>query len=264
MAIRFSAAFGGLAGLLTCLSAFAMPAHAATPCMVLGDASAKVTSVEGVRSPVFETADCAKLRLVSGHALASWVDTQGKPKLLPITASGVAQVPRPGSEERSVRVAWSELTSTRADQKPAYMRGMGTPHPVAVYVPRDGLAVPGTATKDASVRVEPLAAGGGKPTVLSSSAGKAVRLGRDLLHPGVAYRVEVDAAGHKALLEWRVVTSARQSEIDSGLERISSRIQDPLQRDIVTAMLYDQLKLGTNLSLLAPHLRATRVAGAGR
>ncbi len=250
---------GALSGLAICLLALAVPARAATPCIVLGKASARVSSVEGVRAPVFETADCRKLRLVSGHALASWVDADGKPQLVPITTSGVASSPRPGSEERSVRVAWSELTSTRADQKPAYMRGMGLPHPVAVYVPRGGLDVAGTGGKAVRVRIEPLGAGAAGQRVLVAASGRAVRLGRKLLHAGSVYQVEIETGGRKTQGQWRIVSAREQAEIDSRLQGLSRQIRDPMQRAIVTAMLYDQLKLETNLSLLAPKLRAMRV-----
>ena len=260
MSRRFDAAIGGLFGLLACMAASPRLATAGTPCMVLGDASARVSSIEGVRSPVFETADCGKLRLVSGRALASWVAHDGKPQLVPITSSGVAQVPQPGSEERSVRVAWSELTSTRADQKPAYMRGMGGLHPVPVYVPRDGIEVPGTAAQQVQVRVRRLAQPAGQPQTVAAADGKPVRLGRDVLQAGASYRIEIVGGVHQTTLEWHVVDAARQAEVDSRLEQIAQQIGNPEQRDIVTAMLYDQLKLPTNLSLLAPRLRAEHVA----
>ena len=72
----------------------------ASTCMILGDKSAIIKSVEGERSPVFVTSDCQALRLVSGKAIASWVGRDGKPRMIPITAQGVEVVPQAGAEER--------------------------------------------------------------------------------------------------------------------------------------------------------------------
>lgn len=241
-----------------CLTlAAASPAPAATPCIVLGSASARVSSVEGIRSPVFETRSCAALRLVSGRALASWVDAGGQPKLVPITPSGVASFPRPGSEVRSVRVAWAELTSTRADEKPAYMRSMGLPHPVPVYIPSSGLRLPAPRGSALRVRIQPLGAPAAALQDIQVPAGKPVLLTRAMLPPGRSYRIELQAPGAQPKrLEWRVVDASEQALIDSRLQALARQLPDASQREIVTAMLYDQMKLETNLSLFAPRLRA--------
>ncbi|MEN9437493.1 MAG: hypothetical protein RIR09_2148, partial [Pseudomonadota bacterium] len=88
-------------------------------CMVLGARDAKVQSIEGEKSPAFLTKDCGALRLISGTAQASWVGQDGKPRLIPITATGVASQPNAGAEERSVNVVWSELTTKRERQQAA-------------------------------------------------------------------------------------------------------------------------------------------------
>ena len=129
----------GLAGATATAAAQAQPVS----CMVLGPTTARVKAVEGERSPVFSTHDCTALRLLSGAARASWIGSDGKPHLVPITADGVARAPQPGSETRSVNVVWAELSSRREQAQPAYMRSVGFDRPLRVHVPADGLPLLG-------------------------------------------------------------------------------------------------------------------------
>ncbi len=246
------------------LACLALPgirdARAGTPCMVLGQRSARVAAVEGVRSPVFETRSCARLRLVSGVALASWVDSSGKPRLVPITPSGVAAVPKPGSEERSVKVAWAQITTTRAAQQPAFMRGMDDDHAVPVYVPIDGLTVAAAGQAPAQLRIGHDHAAASTVTV---PAGKAVILQRDALLPGQRYTIAVERDGHTRTLRWRIVTAAEQHTIDARLQALRAQLPEARQRRIVAAMLFDQLKLETNVRLLGTELRRSTGTGPG-
>lgn len=252
------------AALAASMGATATPALAQpVSCMVLGPATARVKAVEGERSPVFSTQDCQALRLLSGQARASWIGSDGKPHLVPITAEGISRAPQPGSETRSVNVVWSELSTRREQAQPAYMRSVGFERPLRVHVPSDGLALPSVGESEARLRVLreiDAASPGTEPrteTVLELSVpgGQPVRVPASAFQPDQTYRLQVQRGDAVQSWRWRTVTAATATEVEARRAEIARELADPQQRTMLEAMLYEQLKLRPNMDLLVQRIR---------
>ncbi len=248
------ARIAGLVVGMVCTSASAEPVS----CMVLGSRDAVIKAVEGIRSPVFATKDCAALRLVSGNAKASWVGQDGKPRLLPITQEGVPEVPRVGAEERSVNVVWNELTTRRDRQQPAYMRSAAFDRPAFVYQPGDGLLLLPQSDTDAEVSVTWLPEGR-REQVFSQRvlAGAAVRLPASLLLPDQVYEIAIRRGDAVESWRWKVVAVPLARTIDAQLAAITQATADADERLLLQAMLFDQLKIRSNSDLIVQQLRTS-------
>ncbi|MEK8050858.1 hypothetical protein AACH10_11480 [Ideonella sp. DXS22W] len=233
-------------------------------CMVLGPATARVKAVEGERSPVFSTQDCQALRLLAGAARASWIGSDGKPHLVPITAQGVARAPQPGSETRSVNLVWSELSTRREQAQPAYMRSVGFERPLRVHVPADGLPLPSVGESEARLRVlrevAPATAGGEPRTEVVAEitvpGGQPVRVPASAFQPDQTYRLQVQRGDTEQAWRWRTVTAATAAEVEARRAEIAAEVADAQQRTMLEAMLYEQLKLRPNMDLLVQQIRA--------
>lgn len=224
-----------------------------TSCLVLGAKSARIASSEGEKSPVFVAKDCSSLRLVSGQAQASWVARDGKPRVVPITPQGVAGVPMAGAEERSVNQVWAELTTRRERQQPAYMRSFGSAHAPTVFIPAEGLMLVGSVDSAAQVRI---AQDGAQPQQFSVEAGQPVRLTRQALVAGQVYTVQIQRANLVEEWKWRIASESEAARIDEQLAAIDASEIVPEQRGLLQAMLYEQLRLKTNMDLVIQGLRA--------
>lgn len=241
-----------LTGLLT-LSCGA--AHAIA-CLVVGERTARVQTSEGERSPVFMAPQCESLRQISGKALASWVGRDGKPRLLPIGPKGVEQLPEPGAEERSVNVVWTELSSKREAQRPAYMRAVGDERPPRVYLPPEGLVLVARAEVDSELRVASL--DGERETAAQTvpvRSGNPVRLTREMIASAGVYLVQIKRGDLVEQWRWRALPAAETQRIDAQLVELSQNLSDGQQQLLVQAMLFEQLKLRTNLELTLQSLR---------
>lgn len=229
---------------------------ASTSCMVVGESTARVKAVEGERSPVFVTRSCEALRLVSGRAQASWVGRDGKPRILPLTAEGLSAVPQPGSEERSVNMVWTELTTKRERQQPAYMRNIAVERPPRIFIPEAGLLVVDQTDDDAAVQVEHLKDTGSD--VVASfivSKGGAILIPRRNMVPDEVYSVKIQRGDKTESWRWRLVTAEQQRDIDDQLLIIRRDVEDDRQRSLISAMLFEQLKLRVNMDLTVQSLR---------
>ena len=219
----------------------------AISCMVMGEHSARVQSAEGEKSPVFLTAACESLRLISGKAMVSWVSRDGKPHFVPIGRGGPEILPTAGADERSANVVWSELTSKREVDRPAFMRAMTEERPSRVYVPPEGLAL--TAKSDADFSILAIDGDAGKPIFDKKSTDtRPILLTRDLIKPGTVYLVEWHHGSTTERLKWQTVDSAESARIDSQYQDIRSSIDDEAQRHIMMSMLYEQLRLRVNMT----------------
>lgn len=232
--------------LCAALACASLPAQAVS-CMVLGDANAKVKSVEGEKSPVFLTASCESLRLISGKAMVSWVSRDGKPHFAAIDKDGAATMPTAGAEERAATVVWAELSSRREADRPAFMRALNEERPARVYIPPEGLAV---ATKaDADIRILALDGETETPVFQKTAADTApILLTRDRVRPGTAYVIEWHHRDSVERVKWQAVNEAETTRIDQELGRINSDIADAAQRRIMKDMMFEQLRLRVNLS----------------
>lgn len=224
-------------------------AHA-TACLVIGEASAKVHSSEGERSPVFMAQNCESLRLVSGKAQASWVGRDGKPHMVAITDRGPDQVPPAGSEERSVKVVWSELSNTREIQRPGYMRALSDLRAPKVYLPESGLTLLPKADVDAELSVTLVRdEKAGDAARFIVSAGQPVKLPREWVKPGEVYIVKLRRGDTVEQWRWRILKEDDARQIDDRLKEIQEVVTDDQQRRMMEAMLFEQMKLPTNMTL---------------
>ena len=233
--------------LAACMVASLSPMAQATSCMVLGEATARVLSAEGEKSPVFLTAACESLRLVSGKAMVSWVSRDGKPHFSPIGKNGAESLPTAGAEERSANVVWAELTSKREVDRPAFMRALNEERPARVYVPVDGLLL--AAKPDADFQI--IAVDGDKETLIYDK--KATDTGRILLSraqilPGKIYVVAWHNGAVVERLRWQTIDATETARVDSEFDLIRATVTDDAQRRIMIGMLFEQLKLRVNMA----------------
>jgi hypothetical protein len=219
----------------------------AVSCMVLGDSQARVQAVEGEKSPVFLTASCESLRLVSGKAMVSWVSRDGKPHFAPIGKDGAATLPTAGAEERAANVVWAELSSRREADRPAFMRALNEGHPARVYIPPEGLTL--AARPDADFRIVALQGDAESPVLEKTAADpKPILLSRDRIRAGASYLIEWHHADSVERAKWQTVSEADAARIDEELRGIDTSVEDAGQRRIVKDMLFEQLRLRVNLS----------------
>ena len=225
----------------------------ASTCMILGDKSAIIKSVEGERSPVFVTSDCQALRLVSGKAIASWVGRDGKPRMIPITAQGVEVVPQAGAEERSVMVVWNELSTKRERQQPAYMRNIGDERPPKVFAPKEGVVLFANSESETRITVENAAG----ETVFDRriAVGEAGVIPRDVFLSDQIFKIKTLRAESTQEWRWRVVTAAETANIDQSMEVIDATVSDPIQAKMMRGMLFEQVKIRVNMELALQDLR---------
>jgi hypothetical protein len=178
--------------------------------------------------------------------------------MVPITPQGVASVPVAGSEERSVNVVWAELTTARDKQQPAYMRSLGAERLPKVYIPLNGLTVVNKVDGEAVLRIKPVKEGDtvGAASEESIASGQPVTIARDRLLPGESYVIQIQR-GH--LIEewrWQAMPLAEAGVVDAHVAEIASLVDDPNQRGLMQAMLFEQLKLRSNLDLQMQQLRS--------
>lgn len=233
-------------------------------CMVLGARDAKVQSVEGEKSPAFLTKDCGALRLISGSAQASWVGQDGKPRLIPITANGVASQPNAGAEERSVTVVWSELTTKRERQQAAYMRSVGFERPQKVFIPADGLVLFEGSDEDAELSIQWVKESATVPLLTQTiKKGEPLRVARNQLEPDQTYVFTIRRGDATETWRWKTLPTDQTATIDAQLEPIRSAPLDAEQRLMLQAMLFDQIKFRPNMELTIQQLKALE-AGKSR
>lgn len=223
----------------------AICAHAghATTCMVVGEKTARIQSGDGEKNPFFLARSCEALRLISGKAMATWVAADGKPNFVPIGLNGPERLPTSGSEDQSGNVVWAELTSSRETKRSALMRSANKNRPARIYIPVDGLHLP--AITGEGLRVFAVE-GGSRKQVFESSKMGAARLTRDIVRPGATYILEWSEAGKLEKWQWTTLGAQLQTEIDAHYQEVRANLSDETQRQIVSAMLFEQLNLPVN------------------
>lgn len=219
---------------------------AATSCIVVGDRTAKVQSSNGERSPVFLTGDCASLRSVSGKAMITWVSKDGKVNFSPIGFSGPERQPVAGSEERSGNVVWAELSTTRETRRPAFMRSLSDEKAVAVYIPETGVLIKPKAGENLRI----LSTEAGVDTLMMEGGEeKPLLITRDKFKLGSTYLLEWTKGDNVDKEKWKLLGLADSLNIDVNYKDLQEADLDQEQRKIVTAMLFEQLKLITNMRI---------------
>ena len=219
----------------------------ATSCMVVGEKTTKIQTSVGEKSPVFLASDCASLRIISGKAMVSWVSKDGKVNFVPIGANGPERQPAVGSEERSANVVWAELTSTRQTRRPAFMRTLGDEKAVSFYVPEAGILIKpqaGTTLKIFSVDE------GRETLLMDSKQAQPLLITRDLMKPGLVYALEWNKDGNLEKEKWKMLSEVDSMRLDIQYKEVDNAGLDKEQHRIVIAMLFEQLKLLTNMRIL--------------
>lgn len=220
---------------------------AAASCIVVGDKTAKVKSNTGEKSPVFLTTDCSSLRAVSGKAMVSWVSRDGKVSFAPIGINGPERQPTAGNEERSGNVVWSELTSTRQTRRPAFMRAFGDEKAVPVYVPEAGILIKPKVGE--SLRLL-LIDEGAETLVMNSRDAQPFLITREVVKLGATYQLEWTKVGNIETEKWKLLSAADTERLDAQYKEVQVADLDEEQRKVVTAMLFEQLKLATNMRIV--------------
>ena len=218
----------------------------AVSCIVVGEKTAKVQSSKGEKSPVFLADDCVSLRAISGKAMVSWVSKEGKVSFAPIGVNGPERHPVVGSEERSGKVVWAELTSTRETRRPAFMRAFGDEKAVPVYLPEAGILIKpkmGESLKIVSIK-------DGSETLLADiPEALPFLIARESLKLGTTYQLEWTKVGNVEKEKWKFLDGEETMRLDAQYKEIQESGMDQEQLKIVTAMLFEQLKLVTNMRL---------------
>ncbi len=230
------------------------PAQGA-PCLVVGDNSARVSTSEGERSPVFLAVSCESVRQISGRAQASWVGSDGKPRVVPITAAGPDAIPEPGVADQPASVIWYELTTRREAQRPAFRRDLIDAIEPRIYIPPEGLFLSDSASVPTILRISEVAAGGeARYEDLRVEVGQPVRLPAEKLLADKVYHVESRHGEITEQWQWRTLPQGDANTIRQCIEEIKMAVADPLQQGLVVAMLYEQRRLGINRRLLMQQL----------
>ena len=219
----------------------------AVSCIVVGEKTAKVQSSKGEKFPVFLADDCDSLRAISGTAMVSWVSREGKVNFAPISVNGPERHPLVGSEDRSGKVVWAELTSTRETRRPAFMRSFGDEKAVSVYLPEAGILIKpkiGERLKIISIKE------GVETLVVDSPEAMPFLVARELLKLGTTYQLEWTKGGNVEREKWKFLDGEETMRLDTQFKEIQESGLDQDQLKIVTAMLFEQLKLVTNMRLL--------------
>ena len=218
----------------------------AVSCIVVGEKTAKVQSSKGEKSPVFLADDCVSLRAISGKAMVSWVSKEGKVNFAAIGVNGPERHPLVGSEDRSGKVVWAELTSTRETRRPAFMRAFGDEKAVPVYLPEGGILIKpkmGESLKIVSIK------DGTETLVADIPEALPFLIARESLKLGTTYQLEWTKVGNVEKEKWKFLDGEETMRLDAQYKEIQESGMDQEQLKIVTAMLFEQLKLVTNMRL---------------
>ena len=218
----------------------------AVSCIVVGEKTAKVQSSKGEKSPVFLADDCVSLRAISGKAMVSWVSKEGKVNFAAIGVNGPERHPLVGSEDRSGKVVWAELSTTRETRRPAFMRAFGDEKAVPVYLPEAGILIKpkmGESLKIVSIK------DGIETLVADSPEALPFLIARESLKLGTTYQLERTTAGNVEREKWKFLDGEETMRLDTQYKEIQESGMDQDQLKIVTAMLFEQLKLVTNMRL---------------
>lgn len=232
------------------LWALTSQAALAAPCVVVGDKSARVQTSEGEKSPVFLTQSCASLKLLSGTAMVTWIDKDGKPNFVPIGSDGPQRLPASAADEHTGSLVWSEITSKRETKRSAVMRSVDDGKAERVYIPAEGLSL--RSKSDGTLRIFSLV---NQTRTLVSEAidPPTMLLTRAVIQPGARYVVEWNQDGKTERWQWQALTAQEHALIDAQMGEIAAMLPDEVQRKVVNAMLFEQMRLPVNRSfVLAP------------
>ena len=241
---------------LVCLASIAGVAPAeGSPCLVIGEPSARVSTPDGDRSPVFLAPACEAVQLISGRAQASWVGRDGKPRIAPITPTGPDASPEPGVAERSTYLVWSELTSKREAQRPAFMRALSIEREPRIFIPEDGLLLSGSADVLTEVQITAIRAAGEEPvSTYQVEAGQSLRLPASKLEADTVYRIQIRRGELAEQWRWRLLAQDDARRVQQNIREIKTSVSDPLQQGLLQAMLYEQQHLSINRALMMQEL----------
>ena len=184
----------------------------AVSCIVVGEKTAKVQSSKGEKSPVFLADDCVSLRAISGKAMVSWVSKEGKVNFAAIGVNGPERHPLVGSEDRSGKVVWAELSTTRETRRPAFMRAFGDEKAVPVYLPEAGILIKpkmGESLKIVSIK------DGIETLVADSPEALPFLIARESLKLGTTYQLERTTAGNVEREKWKFLDGEETMRLDT-------------------------------------------------
>ena len=88
-------------------------------------------------------------------------------------------------------------------------------------------------------------------------AGQPIVLQRGDVQPGTSYTVQIQRGDLIEEWKWRMTTAQEASHVDEQLQEIERAIAVPAQRAVLTAMLFEQLRLRVNMDLLVLELRSS-------
>lgn len=239
-------------GVAICLLLWALTNQGAlaAPCVVVGDKSARVQTTEGEKSPVFMTQACAALKLLSGTAMVTWIDKDGKPNFVPIGSNGPQRLPGSATGENAGSLVWSEITSKRETKRSAVMRSVADGKADRVYIPAEGLTL--RSNSDGTVRIFSWV-DQTRTLVFEAIDPSTMLLTRAVIQPGARYVVEWNQDGKTERWQWQALTPQEHARIDTQMGEIAAMLPDEVQRKVVNAMLFEQLQLPVNRKfVLAP------------
>jgi hypothetical protein len=222
----------------------------AAPCVVVGDKSARIQTSEGEKSPVFLTQSCASLKLLSGTAMVTWIDKDGKPNFVPIGSDGPQRLPASAADEHTGSLVWSEITSRRETKRSAVMRSVDDGKAERVYIPAEGLSL--RSKSDGALRIFSWV-DQTRTLVFEAIDPSTMLLTRAVIQPGARYVVEWNQDGKTERWQWLALTPQEHARIDAQMGEIAAMLPDEVQRKVVNAMLFEQMRLPVNRKfVLAP------------
>ena len=127
------------------------------------------------------------------------------------------------------------------------MRAFGDEKAVPVYVPEAGILIKpkvGESVKVLSVE------DGVETLVMDSSKMQPFLITRATLKPGSTYQLEWTNAGNIEKEKWKILESTELLRLDTQYKEVQDAELDQEQRKVITAMLFEQLKLLTNMRIV--------------
>ena len=127
------------------------------------------------------------------------------------------------------------------------MRTLGDEKAASFYMPEAGILIKPQA--DTTLKI--FSVNEGKETLMmESKQAQPLLITRDLMKPGLVYALEWNKNGNLEKEKWKMLSEVDSMRLDTQYKEVDNAGLDKEQYRIVIAMLFEQLKLLTNMRIL--------------
>lgn len=141
-------------------------------------------------------------------------------------------------------------SSKRETKRSAVMRSVADGIAERVYVPAEGLSL--RSKSDGTLRIFSWV-DQTRTLVFEAIDPSTMLLTRAVIQPGARYVVEWNQDGKTERWQWQALTPQEHALVDAQMGEIAAMLPDEVQRKVVMAMLFEQMRLPVNRKfVLAP------------